>query len=519
MSGDNEITKRLKVHVSEDRLQAWVEVLGMQGESFTPPTADEIVEALECSNLAITDDVRKRAEEVAGQVAAAAEEEKKPQENRFLVAEGRPAVDAEDGYFDWAPELAEIFKTPAEGAQVDYFSLNAIVTVDAGTVIGKIVAPVEGTPSEDVFGESRPPRKPKGLVVRPAAGVKFAEEGSADVVAEVAGRVIVEPGKVKVSEILDIPGDVDFNSGSVDACVDVHVSGTVRSNFKVRTTKSLNVDRVIEAAHVDVVGDINVRGGIFGQEQAGRVRAGGTITAQLLNEAVVDSDGDIFVNKEILNCNVHTSGKLICANGTIIGGHVQAREGMELRVIGSDAGVATTIGVGIDAYVLRRVRDMQREVKELEKSAQQIRTAVQPLVANMKRLLPAQREKATELMCKADEIDMKVEDLQSESQQILKEAAPEGEPYVLVNEAVHPGTHLIIGDRQTQFQKTLHGPVKIEIRKVEEVTELAAVNQRTGSVTVLPSVDVDLDALPEPEPAQERNSHGCEQATVDEHQA
>lgn len=489
----------LKVVVSEDRLKAWVEVLGMGTAQFVPPQAADVVAALEQARLAVTDAVRARAEEVAAAVRAAATAEGARPPERYLVAEGRAAVDAVDGRFEWTAELASQRAPPEADERIDYFSLNSIVTVTAGTVIGRIVPPQEGVSSIDVYGQERPPRKPKGVPIRVGAGARLKAEGSDEVVAEVDGRVAVERGVVRVSEVLDITGDVDFASGSVDACVDVTVRGTVRSNFHVHTAKALLVDRVIEAADVRAGGDIFVRGGIFGQLGAGKVEAGGTVTVRLLNEVDLRAGGDVQFVKEVLNSRVHTQGRLFGPRGTIIGGQVYAREGLEVRVLGSEACVATAVAAGIEVETLQGVRQLERQVREAQKSADQIRKAVQPLMANLKRLLPAQRERATELLCKADEVELQLDEMKREIARRLKEGSARGRPSVLVGDAIYPGVSITIDGRIVQIQRLLHGPVRVELRKVDAVTEVVAVNQRTGSVTVLQSVEAELDPPAESE--------------------
>jgi hypothetical protein len=44
--------------------------------------------------------------------------------------------------------------------------------------------------------------------------------------------------------------------------------------------------------------------------------------------------------------------------------------------------------------------------------------------------------------------------------------------------------------------RLLHGPLKIEVRKVDDVTEIVMVNRRTASVTVLPSQEIDVETVP-----------------------
>lgn len=489
------------------------------------PSIEDLLKLLTQSQVVVTPDVRARVQELAatwataaGKAAAGQPPQLPPQ---VLVAEGRPAVNAVDGRFEWAPEFAKRLELPDSGEQIDYFSRHAIITVDAGAKLGRVFAPRDGVSSQDVMGIERPPRKPKGAPFKVGMGIRLGDPALGVLEAETSGWVVCDETKIQITDVLAIPGDVDFASGSVDACVDVYVRGTVRSRFKVRTTKSLSVDRVIEAADVQVGGDIVVRGGVFGQDRTGRVRAGGSVTVQLLNEADVEARGDVYFRKEIINSRVRTAGRLQAERGTIIGGEVYAREGIEVRVIGSDAGVATYVGVGTDINVYRRARRTEREVKELAKSAAQIRKSIQPLVANMKRLLPAQRERATELLCKADELEMQVEATRAKSAQQIKDAAPRSKPCILVGEVAYPGTRIGIETREVRLHKPLHGPVKVELRKVDNVTEVVAVNQRTGSVTVLPSTEADLDAPPtdEPPPKQGATTDEAKQPTADNRRA
>lgn len=325
----------------------------------------------------------------------------------------------------------------------------------------------------------------------------------------------VERGKVRISEVLEILGDVDLSSGSVDACVDVHVRGAVREKFKVRTTGALFVDRVIEAADVEVGGDVTIGGGLFGQSRNGRLRAGGHVTANLINEAIVTAGGNLRINKEIINSDVKVAGKLMAEHGTIIGGSVVARGGLQARIIGSEAFVVTQVAVGPDVNELRRARRLDREAREMDKAAVQLRATVQPLMANIKRLSPAQRERATELLCRADELAAQVAALQQQADTIRRTVTPDILPAVLIGEAVFPGVRLLLAWRETRITRVLHGPLRIELRKTADGLQIVAHNEHTGSSVVLPGTDVDLDAPPTDEaaaaPASE-NAHepaGC----------
>jgi hypothetical protein len=85
--------------------------------------------------------------------------------------------------------------------------------------------------------------------------------------------------------------------------------------------------------------------------------------------------------------------------------------------------------------------------------------------------------------------------MQQEARALMTDNAPSEKAYIRVLEVVHPGVQLMIDARLARVQKPLYGPVKIEMRKVDDATEMVAVNERTGSVTVLNTCDADLDAM------------------------
>ena len=501
MMGGSETGRLIKaVVVSKDRLRAHVRLSGAGAPGQQPLSADEVLAALQASRVQITDAVRARVAELVAlceKVSAAPNDPASVQlAEPFLVAEGQPAVEGEDGQFVWAPELNTHPPAADEGAQIDHFALTAIRSVTAGAVVGHLALPKDGQPGVDVHGAEIPPRKLKGAPVRLGPGLRPAGTAGTDVVAETGGRLAEENGTIRIYDVLEIRGDVDFNSGSIETVVDVKVHGTVRANFHVRTTGALTVDRLIEAAAVEVGGSVAVRGGIVGREGRGHVRAGGNVSASFINETRIEAGGDVLFQKEILNSQLRADGRLAGEHGTIIGGSVHAREGVHARVLGSEAGVTTVIACGTDVRVLSRARRMEQQVRDLQKAADQVRQTIQPLMANLKRLLPAQREQVTELMCKADEIELQVGQIQELREKMLADATPRGNPSIIADEVIYPGVRLRIGARQVNVGRLLHGPLKIEVRKVDDVTEIVMVNRRTASVTVLPSQEIDVETVP-----------------------
>ena len=73
-----------------------------------------------------------------------------------------------------------------------------------------------------------------------------------------------------------------------------------------------------------------------------------------------------------------------------------------------------------------------------------------------------------------------------------------------VSGTLYPGVVIVFGLREAAIRNPIKGPVWVEERKVKGSTEIAIVNQLTGSVTPLPSTSVDL----EPFKQAERESGG-----------
>jgi uncharacterized protein (DUF342 family) len=476
----------LSTIVSNDGASAWI-VRRQPDQAGAPPSLAEILEMLEASRIRISPAVYGRVEQY---VELWDTESGDGVPSRYLVAEGTPPTEPEDDELELDEQFQATSSDPAGEGTVDHFARSMIKTVSAGTAIGRIKRGRAGSSGRDVFGREIPARRKSGAQVCLGHGLLESESG--DLLAQVDGRLVIDGVRLKVEPRLDIRGDVDFDTGSLDACVDVEVRGTVKSNFRLRTSGSLTVGRAIEAAEIDVDGDLRVQGGICGREGAGSVRVGGSVAARFCNESNVEAGGDIRIETETLNSRVRTPAVFRSRGGTIIGGTIWAREGIEVSVLGSESGITTCVAVGASLGALREQRRIEQEIDGHEKLAAGIREKIAPLMANVKRLTPQQREAATELMGRANELDTAVDELQARRQQLHEQSRPNGTPYVLVNAACQPGVRIAFGAREARIGALLHGPVRIEERKIENATEIVAVNSRTGSVAILPSCEIDV---------------------------
>lgn len=493
--GTHTETQRYRIVLSIDRVRAFAETPGAGAPGFTPPSEEDVLGTLAEAGIELDDAVRERVAQYVELTRSALNHDSNdgPPEipERFLLAEGTPPIEAADGEFIWDSAYEREIGDWQADAPVDYYTQNSILTVDVGQIIGVIKPPTDGVPGRSLLGDEVEPRRKKGSPLKVGSGLKLVDDESGRVETTAAGRLERDGLTLRMCELLTIPRDVDFKSGNIDCVTDVHIGGMVKPNFSVRTTRSLTVKKDTESAELIVGKDLIVRGGIFGQESGRLIKAGGCVTAAICDAALLEAGGDVKIAKVIINSNVRAGGRLEIERGAIIGGEVYARNGVSVKDIGSEAGVPTRVAVGFDGAKLLLAKKMEKDATKLGEQSEQIRTQVQPLLSNIKRLTPTQREQATELVYKANEISNAAEQLTTKRTDMLLKARPTTPAGVDVSGVLHADVTLAFGLRETVTKTSLKGPLRIEERQVEGVTEIVLVNVKSGAATVLPSSAVD----------------------------
>jgi len=439
-------------------------------------TQAELVDAVQQAHIKLTPELEHRLSELASMLRTG----ELPCEP-IVIARGQPPDPGCDGRFELDASLRP--PPPDNSDHINFFEQRRIPTATQGQCIGKVYPPKPPQAGQDVFGE---PIKPTGQPRRVQLGknVRLEPDGQS-VVATRDGQVKYDAMSVEIVDILRVEGDVDFNTGSIDSPSGVIIRGSVLDLFIVRSRKSIEVGGNIEAAEVHADENILVRGGICGKEK-GKVTCGGELRARFCSGASIEAVGDVYIAREAINCVIRTHGMLHIPNGSLMGGRVHARKGGQIAVLGSEAGVKTHVGIGMPPEVFAEIAAIDEKVKSLRGIAEQIRTHVQPLLANLRRLTPAQREKATELMYQADDLEAQIEPLLKRREELIHETAAV-DAALVIGSLIHAGISMTVDNYSLRFEKELKGPIKIEKRKVDNVTEVVGVNQISGSLTIFPA--------------------------------
>jgi len=471
----------IPILISEDRLRAEIVPARVDPGLLT---AENLLARLKERGIPIDEDVTARVNQLTETVRTG-ERSKDP----YLLAQGKAPVDA----IGATVELAAAHHDLSEDERADFYESH-ILTVNEGEKIGILIPGSPAVAGTDVFGKSIP-GPPAINSVEVAENVRLEPDGKTLTAAK-SGKVHLTRQRISVLDVVQISGDVDFSTGNVDSPADVLVTGTVRDTFAVKSAKSIAVRGAIEGAAVEAAGDVQVSGGIAGRQKA-QVVAGGDLATKFCIEASIRAAGNVSVSRECMNSRVHAGGRLLMPRGKLVGGFAYARQGAEIAFAGNEAEKPTEVAVGVDPEALAEILRMDELLKKKAETCAKIREKVQPLMAQLKRLTPQQREKATELLYQADEIEAEINRHNEQRKTLLAPASAAERPVVTVLSMVYPGVKVIFGDKMAIFRKERKGPIKIERRLIERVEEICLIERASGSLTIMRSYEF----KPEPTPA------------------
>lgn len=483
---------KIEIRISDNKLTAWLvlnDQLTAENVSIDLLEAALRAEQVEIDE-ALTQQLQVVVEKFDSMKASA-------DRGQMVLLQGSPAVDPKPEQFIWDEEHTADVGVDSEAEQaeagaINYFKQQHIKTFAADMKLGHIQPFQAGRAGRDLLGNELRPNSSEHSNIELGAGLKRVTEASGDVVMTTsAGRVFEKNQRLWVEEVLSIPGDVDFSSGSLDSKVAIDVQGAVRANFSVKSKSSAVIHGTIEAADLELGGDVTGMKGIVGQPDKGSVRSGGTVTARFANDATIEAIEGIRIERSVVSSNLSTEGTIHVQNGSLVGGATYARDAIVAKALGNDASVVTAVVCGLRPEVIAKAHIIDEKIRTYEQAAEKIRSKVAPFMSMMKRLTSEQREKATELLAQADELDFSAEDLASERETLLAAAGGE-DARVVVSDRIYAGVRLIFGQREVPFKQDLLGPVLITQRVIDGSTQIVSINKNTGSVTPLKFREVDL---------------------------
>ncbi|MBU1228442.1 MAG: FapA family protein [Proteobacteria bacterium] len=381
-----------------------------------------------------------------------------------VVAQGQAPAHGENGRLELLCGEQACAEPPDEHARLDYHQRNLFHVAEQGQDIARLRQPTKGVPGRDVANGPIPAKDGAPLRLQTGKNVETLE-GGALFRAKIAGVVLATKGGLDMSELLSIPGDVDFGSGNIQlAQGSLRVGGTVRTGFTVEVPGQVLVEGMVESARIIAGGDVIVRGGIFmsGDETA-HVEAGGSVVAAFTHNAQVQAAGDVTVTMSMVGSKTNKGSRVTAGGflrvtdpkGRIMGGTVISAKGVEVFDAGSDRGMVTTLALSHETPEIEALIKEMRELKVLKARAVFV-VGEGDGAAALTRLFAERREEAEELLARREGIEARLKQIQRSLAELAQEHLERvSTARITIRGTAYPGVAIKMGGRSLYVERPL----------------------------------------------------------------
>ncbi len=361
------LKKEPKVRISYDEMEAYLMLpTPVMQDGYT---YDEIREIIKVAGVKIGVDETK--------IKAMIDE--KYYDRECMIAKGIDAVDGVDAYFDFNFD-SNLNKTPEhrEDGSVDYWSIHSVELVEEGQLIATYVEPVDGSNGMTVKGKLLIAKRGRPLPPLTGKGFERSEDNKT-YTATMDGKIEMQNGRILISSVHEIHGDVGLVTGNIDFRGDVIIHGNVPTGAVIRATGSVTIDGTVEGALIDANKDVIIRGGVLGGGRA-NIKSRGEVTVKFAEYASIKADGSVTTDS-LINCNVTSNDKVYLKgkHASVVGGVIHAATGVEAYNFGNEYGVKTEIYVGVNMEVKKEINYHENCIKEAQDMIQKIEAGIKQL--------------------------------------------------------------------------------------------------------------------------------------------
>jgi len=344
------------VDVSRDRMTVMIRYDAKMGKKL--PSVENVRAALSEHNIVFGIDdeaIRVGVESLNPFVAAMGKPPKNGENARIerhfdLGVKGRPKVDQYD--------------------RVDFKDMNLFVLAKKGDLLAVRIPQTEGEAGRDVYGMEVPAKNGKPIPIPQGKNTEITGEN--ELIASIDGQIVDSGKKITIDPHLLIQGSVGVGTGNIDFIGSVEIKGNVEAGFVVKATGDIEIGGMISGG--DVEGrNVYIKGGINGMNR-GKVKAREDIRAAFAENAVIESDRDIYIQDVALHSNISAGKRIFLEDkrGMVTGGLMEAGEEIRCKIIGNTAFVVTRMAVGVNPQLQKRYRELCQEYKESKQRLKQI---------------------------------------------------------------------------------------------------------------------------------------------------
>ena len=268
----------------------------------------------------------------------------------FDVAFGTPpspGVDALVTYYDLGDPTPKIF----DDGKVDHYDLNLIHNAKKGDWLGERLEPRAGKSGMNILSQPIPGREglqsPLKYDKNTVEEVYNEEENKTYLYALKTGAIIMIEEGISVLNLLQINGNVSFDTGNVDFGGFVGVEDTVEDNFSVSADLDVEILGEMGIGAVNTIcsreGNVYIKGGIAGKNKA-LIQCSGNLYTKFAADCTIECDGIVNIGFYAMNCQIKAKEVILeSPKSKIIGGRIEAETKVVAAQIGNRSEAHTEI--------------------------------------------------------------------------------------------------------------------------------------------------------------------------------
>jgi len=373
---------------------------------------------------------------------------------RTVVAQGTPPQHGQPGHIQWLIDNPE----QDNSQSISHYDRSTYRVVKTGDTIAKVIQPTLGVDGHNVQGHAIP-AKP-GLPIDLEFDESIMQDASGNLIAQQHGLIESSQNKIQINQILQVDGYVDFSTGNIDFIGNVLIHRGVRDCFIVKATGQVEVKGLIEAATIDCEGDLIAHGGMAGRER-GNAIVGGTLSGKYLDNVTGQIQGDLQLDREVINCELTIHGQVLIPHGRITGGKLCVTGPIDIASLGSAAGTHTHLVLGSVPRLEPTAQALAKIVKQLADKHEALLNEQKQINDNTRRLTACDRERQTEICFELHTAQDKLAKGLAANDALIKRIDHQRTVNLLIHSKLHPGVMLTILKQSFKVQHQVSGPLTI----------------------------------------------------------
>ncbi len=425
----------MKIMVTDDLMTGYI-LFYAPIEGRKPFTKEDIMNNLRTAGIAYGIDEKAVDEYVSSPIY----------DEDLLIARGLEVVQGQNAYIEYKFNTnIRIRPEHNPNGTVNFRKLNNISHVEKGDLLAELHPAVFGKDGINVYGKPVPPAKVSQAVLKYGKNIS-ASQDNLRIYSLVNGHATLENDRVFVSDVYEVPYDVDNSTGDIDYSGSVVINGNVRTGFKVRATGDVEVIGIVEDAEIISGGQVVLHHGIHGRIRS-QIVAKGNIVSKFIENARVFAGGYIEA-EAIIQSQVSANGDIIVSGtkGYIRGGHTRSAGIIDAKVVGSDLGISTLIEVGLNPALQDEIARLKVAIEEKEAEDKKYRQLYEVLKTRLEKNVINEQQKniLKNAIIRIGELKKELPKLREDLSEKMEKIDNNKDSLIIVRDKIYVGSKLVI---------------------------------------------------------------------------